>query len=256
MLAVATRVKLQLSLQLEQLMSRPIVRCCFSSSICYSDCYPPVMLLLLLLQHLLQCLLSLQGSGSSYPCSWHSPWIDILQAASVATAIADLQCCFSSSICYNICHPPVMQLSCRSPPQQRVSIVNTECCYSKYWSIITTVTPAAPPTIASPSIDPSSLTSIAAAAPASVDYCRTPVLLLSSADTAPASVAVLVTAVKIETLAVSAAGTAQFLALLQTSNAILLQQLLQCLLSLPRTRRLQLSLQLDRFSSLIVKRQN
>ena len=80
-------------------------------------------------------------------------------------------------------------------------------------------------------------------------------LLLSSADTAPASVAVLVTAVKIETLAVSAAGTAQFLALSQTSNAILLQQLLQCLLSLPRTRRLQLSLHLDRFSSLIVKRQ-
>ena len=50
-------------------------------------------------------------------------------------------------------------------------------------------------------------------------------LLLSSADTAPASVAVLVTAVKIETLAVSAAGTAQFLALSQTSKAILLQQL-------------------------------
>jgi hypothetical protein len=65
----------------------------------------------------------------------------------------------------------------------------------RHWSIITTLTSASSPTTASPSIDLSSRTSVAAPAPASVDYHTPPVLLLSSAATAPAPVAVPVTAV-------------------------------------------------------------
>ena len=65
----------------------------------------------------------------------------------------------------------------------------------QHWSIITTITSASSPTTASPSIDLSSRTSVAAPAPASVDYRTPPVLLLSSAVTAPAPVAVPVTAV-------------------------------------------------------------
>ena len=89
-----------LSLQLEQLMPRSIAD--LLQSLLSSG--------LLLLQHLLQCFPSLAGSSSSYLCRWKSSCLDLSLTSSAATAIADTQYCFSSSICYSACRPLVLLL--------------------------------------------------------------------------------------------------------------------------------------------------
>ena len=71
---------------------------------CYRACYPSV---LLLLQHLLQCFPSLPAS---YLCRWKSSCLDLLLTSSTSTAIADLQYCFSSSICSSACRTLVLLL--------------------------------------------------------------------------------------------------------------------------------------------------
>ena len=89
-----------LSLQLEQLMPRSIAD--LLQSLLSSG--------LLLLQHLLQCFPSLAGSSSSYLCRWKSSCLDLSLTSSAATAIADTQYCFSSSICFSACRPLVLLL--------------------------------------------------------------------------------------------------------------------------------------------------
>ena len=74
---------------------------------CYRACCPSG---LLLLQHLLQCFPSLPESSSSYLCSWKSSCLDLSLTSSAATAIADTQYCFSSSICFSACRPLVLLL--------------------------------------------------------------------------------------------------------------------------------------------------